>query len=127
MPAELVVVVVVETLDCSFLDRAVHPLDLTIRPRMLHSGESVLDAVVAADAVEDVFEGVPVLLAVGKLDAVVGEHSVNGVGNGGNEVAQELGGYYAGLFMQLRVVELRGQVDDHRWEDRRVGKEGVST
>lgn len=40
------------------LDGAVHPLDLTIGPRMLHLGQPVLDAVLAADAVEDVLEGV---------------------------------------------------------------------
>jgi hypothetical protein len=43
---ELIVVVAVETLDGGLLGGAVHPLDLTIRPRMLHFGEPVLDAVV---------------------------------------------------------------------------------
>lgn len=64
--AELIVVVVVEPLDGGLLDRAVHPFDLPVRPGMFHFGEPVLDAVVVADAVEDV-------LAVGELDSVVGE------------------------------------------------------
>src|SRR3546814_13483984 len=74
--SDLAVVVVVETFDGGLLDRAVHPLDLAIRPGMLHLGQPVLDGVVAADAVKDVLEGMPVLLAVGELDAVVGEHGV---------------------------------------------------
>src|SRR3546814_6394991 len=51
-----------------FRSRAVHPHDLAIRPGMLHLGQPVLDGVVAADAVKDVLEGMPVLFAVGKLD-----------------------------------------------------------
>ena len=111
---ELVVVVVVEPLDGGLLDRAVHPLDLTIRPGMLHLGQPVLDIVIAADAVEDVLEGVPVLLAVGELDAVVSEHSVDCVGDGSHEITQELGGgHLASLPMQLRIGGLRGPVDGH--------------
>src|SRR5215217_7180729 len=45
---------VVEGLDGGLLDGAVHPLRLTIGPRVVGLGQPVLDAVLAADAVEDV-------------------------------------------------------------------------
>src|ERR687884_682728 len=45
---------VVEDLHGSLLDRAVHPLSLTVRPRVIRLGQPVLDAVLAADPVEDV-------------------------------------------------------------------------
>jgi len=81
---------------------------------MLHFGQPVLDAVFAADAVEDVLQGVPILLAIGELDAVLGEHGVDGVGDDGHDVAQELGGHHlTGLLMQLRIGEFRGPVDGH--------------
>ena len=60
MAAQLVVIVVVEALDGRFLDRAVHPLDLSVGPGMLDLGEPVLDAMFVADAVEDVHEGMAV-------------------------------------------------------------------
>src|SRR5215203_5153422 len=41
-------------LDGGVLDGAVHPFRLAVGPRMARLGEPVLDAVVAADAVEDV-------------------------------------------------------------------------
>jgi hypothetical protein len=71
--AELIVVVVMEALDGRLLDRPVHPLDLTVRPGVLHLGEPVLDAVFATDAVEDVFEGIAVTRPIGELDAVIGQ------------------------------------------------------
>ncbi len=67
--SQLVVVVVVEAFDGRVLDRAVHAFDLTIRPWVLHSGQPVLDLMLAADPVEDVFEGINVPIVVGELDA----------------------------------------------------------
>jgi hypothetical protein len=109
------VVIVVEPFDDGPLDRAVHPLDLTIRPGMLHLGQPVFDTVVVADAVEDVLEGMPVLFSVGELDATIDETGVDGVGNGADEVVQEPGGsQFAGLLMQFRIGKLRGFVDGHK-------------
>ena len=51
---ELVVGVVVVALDCGVLDGAVHPLDLTVGPRMVGFGQAMLDAVLVADAIEHV-------------------------------------------------------------------------
>lgn len=50
--AQLFVAVVVVAFDGGVLDGAVHPLDLTIRPRMVGFGQAMLDAVLAADPVE---------------------------------------------------------------------------
>ena len=51
---ELAVGFVVITPDGGFLERAVHPLDLAIGPRVVRLCEAVLDAVFAAGAVEHV-------------------------------------------------------------------------
>ena len=68
--SELVVVVVVEAFHGRLLDRAVHAFDLTIRPGMLDLGEPVLDLILAADPVKDVFEGINVPFVIGELDAI---------------------------------------------------------
>src|SRR3546814_2074053 len=103
MPAELAVVVIVETFDGGLLDRAVHPLDLAIRPGMLHLGQPVLDGVVAADAVKEGLEGWRFWFAVGKWVPVVGDHVVVGVGEGAQEVRQNLAAAnLAGLLRQLK-------------------------
>lgn len=52
MRLELVVIVVVEAFHRRLLDRAVHAFDLPVGPRMLHLGQAVLDAVLAAAHVE---------------------------------------------------------------------------
>ena len=95
---DLPVAVVVVALDGRFLDCAVHPFDLTVRPRVLPLGEPVLDAVLLAAHVEhvgDILRGWPVGVArrEGKLDAVVGEDRVDLVGHGierGSYILDEL-------------------------------------
>jgi predicted RNA methylase len=51
---ELFVGLVVIALDRGVLDGAVHPLDLTVGPGMVGLGQTMLDAVLVADAVEHV-------------------------------------------------------------------------
>ena len=53
MLAELVVAFVVEALDRRILDGAVHPFDLTVRPRMFWPGRPMLNVGLCAG----VFEG----------------------------------------------------------------------
>jgi hypothetical protein len=55
-------------------------------------GQAVLDRMLIADPVEDVVEGVFVVRHVGELDAVIGQHGVDGLRHGSDQVAQELGG-----------------------------------
>ena len=62
--------VVVEAPDGGALDGSVPPLDLPVGPGMIDPGEPVLDAVLVADPIEDVVEGVFVTDMVGELDAV---------------------------------------------------------
>jgi hypothetical protein len=49
---ELPVAVVVISPDSGVLESAVHSFDLAVRPRMVGLGETMFDAVLAADAVE---------------------------------------------------------------------------
>jgi hypothetical protein len=101
-----------EALDGRVLDGAVHPLDLSVGPGVLYLGEPVLDAMLITHAIEDVFEGVAIADPVGELDAVVCQHDVDGVGNGCDQIAQELGGHHlAGLPMEFRTGELGGTID----------------
>ena len=54
MPNELIVRFVVISLDGRVLDRPVHPLDLSIGPRMIRLGQPMLDPVLTTGAVERV-------------------------------------------------------------------------
>ncbi len=87
MLLELVVRLIVITLDGRVLNGAIHPLDLSVSPRMIDFSQPMLDAVLLADAVEQMFESPFILQAVGELDAVVREDGVNVVGHGGNQSA----------------------------------------
>ena len=112
MAAELLVAVVVVALDGSILDCAVHSLDLSVRPGMVHLGQAVLDPVVFTDPVEDVLKRMGVFLAVGELDAVVRQDGMDPVGDRRDQVAQELGGgHLTGLLLQPRESEFAGPVD----------------
>ena len=84
---ELQVAVVVKAFDSGFFDRAVHPLDLAVCPRVLDLGETVLDAVLAAAHVEHMrhvagSRAIGIARRKGELNAVVGENSMDFVGNG---------------------------------------------
>ena len=151
MLCELVVVLVMEAFDRRVLDRAVplpgsglpanrerDPLNLAA-PRENSSpdcflilaargvfdlGQPVFDLMLAADAVEDVFEGINMPFVVGELDAIIrcpamvcvqtmrgGEHDVEPVGHGCDQVAQERGsGHFPGLLVQFHEGELGGAV-----------------
>jgi len=62
--------VVVIPFDRRLLDRPVHPFDLAVGPGVVHFCQPVIDVLLPTDAVEDVFEGRCVLLAIGELDAI---------------------------------------------------------
>lgn len=115
-----------EALDGGLLDGPVHPLDLTVGPWVLGLGGAMLNVIRGAG----VFEGMsPEALAVGdrlldqrhgrpsgagrgELDAVVGEHGVDLVGDGCDQPQQEVsrdGG--GGLLVQFDEGELRSAVD----------------
>ena len=82
---------VVVALDGGFPDRAVHPFDLAVGPGVVHLDQAVPDAVLGAGDPEGVAEGIIVLLAIGELNAVVGEDGVDAVGQRTGDLAQERG------------------------------------
>ena len=74
---------VMEAFDGRFLDRAVHPLDLTVSPGMVRLGEPMLDIVCLADHVEAHLArpgDVAIAGLLGELDAIMGQDSVDAVG-----------------------------------------------
>lgn len=105
-------VLVMEAFDGRFLDCAVHALDLTIRPRMFHFGQPMLDAILVADAIEDMAEIMDISRAIGELDAVVRQHGMDCIGDSLNQIAQELGcGHLACLLVPFDIGKLRRSVD----------------
>lgn len=104
--------IIVIALDGCILNRAVHAFDLPIRPGMAYLREAMLDTVRLADPVER--DG-PVRFGtfpLGELNAVVGQHGMNGIGNGSNQVFQEIPGHHAGcLLVKLGIGILRGPVN----------------
>ena len=113
---ELLMGLVMIALNGGLLERAVHPLDLSIpiRPGMVRLGEAVINAVLSAHAVEDMDTRELVLLAVGELDAVIGQHRMQLVGHGLDEIAEKLGCDHLGRSgMQFGVSELARAVDGH--------------
>jgi len=89
------VVIVVVALYGGFFHGSIHALDLPIGPGMVRFGRPMLDTMTMANPVE----GVPAppgccwSLAipgqVSKLDAVVGEHGVDAIGNAIHQCLQE--------------------------------------
>jgi hypothetical protein len=123
---ELVVAAVMVALDGGVLDRAVHPLDLTIGPRVPRLGQAVLDVEIGAGGLErvaakehllgphrlDVLGRPAVTGGIGEVRTIVGEHRVDPVGDGGGESPEEVAGDPAGgLLMQLDEGELARSVD----------------
>ncbi len=93
MRPQLIVAVIVEPLHSCLLDRAVHPLDLTIRPRMVWLGQSVFDPVGLADHIEPHWprmDGVSVSGLFSELDAVICQDRVDFVRHGFKHMLQEL-------------------------------------
>lgn len=69
VPAQLIAIVIMKALDGGVLDGAFHPLDLAVRPGMLHLGKTMFDAVLIAEPIEDVMRGICVTGSIGELDA----------------------------------------------------------
>ena len=91
MRPQLIMAVVVEAFDGGLLDRAVHPFDLAIGPRVFHLGQPVIDVVFTAYAPEDVLEGAGIDAAICELHSIVGQHRVDPVWRSCDQVAQKLG------------------------------------
>jgi len=84
---------VIEAFDRRLLDRAVHPLDLTVGPGVVRFGKSMLDVVRVADHVEAHLTrpgGVTVAWLLCELDAIVGQDRVDPVRHRFQQVLKEL-------------------------------------
>ena len=100
---------VMVALDGGFFNRAVHALDLAIGPGVRGLREAVLDAVLIAYAAKNVAPGSDLMGHVAKLGAVVGQHGMHLVGQGGQYPAQELGSqHFSGAGLQLGEGYLAG-------------------
>ena len=119
MSAQLVVIVIVVSLNGRVLDRAVHSLDLTVGPRMIDLGEAMRDSVLSASHAEHMCcigrsRTVRVSRRQTKLNAVVGENRMDFIRDNFNERDEESRRLDAiGLFDKLREGELRGAVYGH--------------
>lgn len=109
--------VVVEPFDCRLLDGAVRSFDLAIAPRMVWLGQAVLDPVGLADHVEAHLPRlccVPVAGLLGELDAVVSKDRVDAIGDGLEEMFEELPrGLAIRLFHELGDCKSAGPVNAH--------------
>ena len=114
---KLIMALVVEALDRRVLDSPVHPLDLTVRPWMARLGQTMCDVEIGAGRLEGVAAEEHLLGAhgldlrrrpgvagrLGKVGAVVGEHGVDLVGDGGSKGSEEIAGNPAsGLLAAVR-------------------------
>ena len=94
MNFELIVSVVIVALDGRFLDRAVHALDLAIRPWMLDLGQPMFDAIFSAAHIEHMRRvscrrAVRVTRRESELDPIVGENRVDFVGDSRDQSFEE--------------------------------------
>ena len=121
--------VVVVALDRRILDRAVHSLDLTIRPRMPRLGQAMVHIVLSTGVLEGMC---PHRLSTLKgfldergrrcrvagcreVDAVVGKYRVDLVGDGVDEVTEKVACYArCDLLVQLDKGELGRAVDRNK-------------
>lgn len=115
MRAQLIVAVVVIPFDGCVLDHAVHPLDLTVGPRVVRLGQSMLDFVDLADHVEAHLPRICFVSIAGllrELDADIREDRVDAIGDNFEQMLQELPcGLAICLVYQLRNRKLAGPVN----------------
>ena len=126
MSSQLIVGFIEVTFDGRVLDGSVHPFDLAVGPGVLGLGQPMIDIVEGAGVFEGMrVEELPIgdhlfdlsrrpcfASGVGEVGPVVGEDGMDPVGDGLDQVAQEICGRLARhLFVQLDEGELRGPVD----------------
>src|SRR5262249_7474985 len=113
---ELIVSIVMVALDCRFLDRAVHALDLAIGPWMLDLGQPMFDAILLAAQIEHMCHvscrrAIRVAWWESELDPIVGENRVDLVWDSRNQSLEEGGGRAPSrLSDQLHEGELAGAI-----------------
>ena len=122
MPAKLVVGFVVIALHGRLFEGSVHSLDLTICPRMVWFGQAMFDSVVPARAIKRMAAQhcgwtFAVFRQIGELDAVVGQHDFDLIGDGFDQLVEERDGCRGvGLLNQPGEGELRRAIDGDEQE-----------
>jgi hypothetical protein len=121
-------VLVVEDPDSCFLDGSVHPLGLTIGPRVIRLRQSVLDTVLKTDAIEDVRPEEPagrslaIVRQIGEGHSVVGQDLVYLIREGGDDVSEEGGAFrLPGVLVEFDIGELRDPVDGEEQDEFAIG------
>lgn len=119
MGLELIMAFVVIPFDGGVLDGSVHPLDLTVGPRMVGLGQPVVDAMAPAGPVEGMAAqhcrgAFTVFRQVSELDAVVGQDCVDVVRHRFDQgIKESRGDFGVGPFRKLDEGELGRPVDRH--------------
>ena len=120
---------VVEGLDRGFLDGAVHPLGLPVRPRVIGFGELVSNAIFIAHPAKDVhaqkgMDGfVAVLGQISKGHAVVGEDGVDSVGEGLDSATQKVRAVHLShVIPEFHIGELGNPVNGQKHVELALGQ-----
>ena len=126
MSPELIMADVMEPLDGRLLDRAVHAFNLAIGPGMFRLGQAMFNVILRASQIKGVasekflflkhvsdFGYAPSLaLGIGEMGTVIGQDSMDFIGNSLNGLAEKIGGNAARCFlMQLGKSNLAGAVN----------------
>jgi hypothetical protein len=106
-------VVVVEGFDSGVLNGVVHSLGLTVGPGVIRLRQSMFDAMFMTNAIKDMWPkeasrgALSVLGQIGERHSVVGEHFVDFVWEGRDDVAETDGAlHFPGMLMELYISEL---------------------
>lgn len=124
---ELLVSLVIVSFDRSVLERPVHALNLPISPRMFRLRAAVFDRILLAGPGKSMNpeKDRPLLFGlfldpgrfwrvVYKVRSIIGEHSVDGIRNGGDQRSQKVGRDSSrGAFVELGKCEFAGPVDSN--------------
>ena len=115
MLSKLIVAVVVIAADSRFFERSIHAFDLAVGPWVIDLGQPVFNGKFAAGALKDVLEGVSVALSIDELNTVISEDGVNFIGDGVDQVSQELRRHqFPSLVVELSEGEFGCPVHGHK-------------
>jgi len=121
--AQLSMIVAAATFDRGLLDGAIHSLDRPISPVVFDFGQAMLDRMFDTNPPKEVIDDVPVADSVRELNAVAGQHRMDGVQHCIDQVARELcGNHLAGFGVEFGQGELGGPVNRHKEIKRACGR-----
>ena len=114
---QVVVGLIVVLFHGGLFERAVHPFDLAIGPRMVGLGQPMVNTMLVTNPIKDMLKGVKIAFAIRELDAVIGQHRVDLVGYHSHQVPQELSrDQFVGFGMQLGIGKPTGAVNRDKQE-----------